>query len=1073
VALLLLGSCSTQLPDDVAAAYEQLPEKIDFNQHVRTLLSDRCYSCHGPDEASRQAGLRLDLEDFAKAKNPETGNYAIVAGRPGKSELVERILTDDPELIMPELESNLVLNAQEKAVLVKWIEQGAEYKKHWAFIPPQKHEAPTNLDPMWAHNEIDQFVLQKLEANNLKPSQPTTGARLLRRISFDLRGLPPTIAELDAFEKDNSATALDRMIDEMLASDDCAERLTLEWLDVARYADSHGLHADGWRNAWPWRDWVIDAFRQNMPYDQFITEQLAGDLLPKPTKDQILATAFNRNHPMTAEGGAIDEEFRLEYVFDRTNTTATAFLGLTMECARCHDHKFDPISQKEYYQMTAFFNNVKELGMTGDDGNYGPLLLLIDEETEAKVAAIDESIRAKEMEVDASVAATGAIAQFIKALPPQPSRKPLVYLPFETVTEARRKNKSTFYFLDGKRNAFFNQSVELAEGHEGKAIAINDEYNVPYLSELGNFELNDAFSASVHIKTTKRQAKKTQTLLGNTGHKNNFWRGWEFYLDEQNRIAVRLIHNLPENYFHIRSADSVRVDQWTQVAFAYDGSGSAKGVALYINGKKAASEIPHDKLYKSIKTVSSGSHQPTDRPIRIGKSYRGFTGENGIYQGLMDELYLFDRKISALEGGILGDAIPNNILTKDVAELSPNEKQLVEAHQFATGNPNYLQLQRELKNLRGQKMKLLNPVEEIMVMEEMDSPRKTYLLDRGVYDAPLEEVELGTPEQVLSFPDDLPNNRLGLAQWITDRNNPLAARVAVNRYWQMLFGQGLVDTPQDFGSQGSLPSHPELLDWLAIWFMDNNWDVKALLKLIVSSATYQQQSSASAELLEQDPYNRLLARGPKHRLSAELIRDNALHASGLLVRKVGGESVRPYQPEGLWIDKGTFSHVLLRYEPTMGDSLYRKSMYTFVKRTSPHPAMIAFDAPSREVCTVQRENTNTPLQALVLLNDPGFVECARVLAQRMQKESNGDFRQMLTLAYRWLTSRPPKEAEMALLEKLYEEQLKEFQTQPAKARELLAVGEFPFDVSLNRNKTAALTMVASTIMNMDEFYMKR
>jgi len=1055
-------------------AYDKLPETIDFNLHVRNVLSDRCFTCHGPDEAARQANLRLDLEDFAKAKIPESSGRAIVEGSLSKSKLIERILSTDPEIRMPTPESNLSLSANEKAILVKWIEQGAEYKKHWAFIPPTVENSNIQIPKdEGGQNEIDYFVFKRLEQNGFAPNKKANKIKLLRRASFDIRGIPPNIEEINAFIADESEGAFEKVLDEMLASDDYAERLTLEWLDVARYADSHGLHADGWRNAWPWRDWVIKAFQNNMPYDQFITEQIAGDLLPNATKDQILATAFNRNHPMTAEGGAIDEEFRLEYVFDRTNTTSTAFMGLTMECARCHDHKFDPISQKEYYQMTAFYNNVKELGMTGDDGNYGPLLLLMDEETEQKVVTISESIKAKESELTKTLKESSAIATFIKSLPPQPAKGRIAYYAFDTIKKSKRKNKQEYFILDNDKNAFFNKETELVKGKKGMAIPINDEYNSPYLSNVGLFEMNDPFSISVWINTSKKVEKQTQTIIGNSGEKNTFWRGWEFYLNEENQLNVRLIHNLPENYLHARTNEAVSLNTWTQVAFSYDGSGSAKGVQLFINGKKVDTKIPHDKLYKTIHPVHGGANPPADRPLRLGKSNRGFTGEYGIFEGAIDEIQIFDRAITNLEAGILGETIPNNILTKPVSELSPNEKQLVEEHLYLTKNIGLLKLQKELRDLRIEKMELINPVEEIMVMGEMPKPRKTYILDRGAYDAPREEVSMATPEQVLSFSDDLPKNRLGLAKWLTDPKNPLTARVTVNRYWQMLFGQGIVNTPQDFGSQGSLPSHPELLDWLALHFIDSGWDVKALLKLIMNSATYQQSSLASKELLEKDPYNQLLARGPKHRLSAEMIRDNALHASGLLVQKMGGESMKPYQPKGLWIDKGNFSFHLLRYKPTLGDSLYRKSMYTFVKRTSPHPAMIAFDAPTREICTVKRENTNTPLQALVLLNDPTYVECSRVLAQRLQKESDGSFNNMLTLAYRWLTSRPPKANEISLLEKLYQEQLEAFKKDPQQVKELLSVGEYPFDESLNKNKTAAWTMVASTIMNMDEFYMKR
>jgi len=825
------------------------------------------------------------------------------------------------------------------------------------------------------------------------------------------------------------------------------------------------MHADGWRMMWPWRDWVIKAFNQNMPYDEFATWQLAGDLIPAPTKDQRLATAFHRNHPMTAEGGVIDEEFRLNYVFDRTETTATAFLGLTLNCARCHDHKFDPFTQKQYYELTAFFNNIRELGMTGDDGNYGPHLLLTDEQTDHRLRLLEDSISQQNEQLQLTRNEVEATLSFVQKVANKPLKSGLEgYYPFERI----RKGKKDTYIIDQNPNSTSPGQPQLVKGKKGNALKFSGVYDEVYFKDAGLIELYDPYSVGLWINTSKLEKDKTQVLLGNAGQKNNYWRGWDFYLDTLNRLCVRLIHALPDNLIHLRTQESVPLNQWTHVAFTYDGSGDASGLRLYLNGRQAPAQVVFNHLYKSIYPVSSGAHQPEKRALRVAKSYRAFTGEDGVFKGIMDEVYLFKREISPLEVALIAGQVDASSLPARQA----GQAELLRIHQVHE-HPRVKAEAEKLRQLRRRWMELLQPISEIMVMEEMEQPRTTYAYRRGEYDQPMYEVHAATPEQLLPFPETYPQNRLGLAKWLFHPANPLTARVTVNRYWQMIFGQGLVKTPQDFGVQGALPTQPELLDWLAVEFVENGWDLKALLKLMVMSATYRQASAMRPELQEKDPANLLLARGPSYRLPAEMIRDNALAASGLLVQKVGGESVRPYQPEGLWIEKGNFSFVLLRYKVTKGDSLYRRSLYTFIKRTSPHPAMTAFDAPNRDLCTVKRENTNTPLQALVLLNDPQFVEAARVLAQRMQTEGGQNLDQQMDFAFRRATGRHIKTEELNLLKELYEKQLARFQEEPAAAKELLAVGEFPVDTELDPLKTAALTLVTSTMLNHDEAYMKR
>lgn len=1057
--------CGPELPTELETAYRQLPEEVDFNMHIRPLLSDRCYKCHGPDEASREAGLRLDEEAGAFAKL-ESGLRAFSPAKLSRSEAVKRILSDDPDYMMPPPDANLALNDQEKAALVKWVKQGARWKEHWSFIPPEAPKLPKISKSQWTqHNEIDYFIQKKLEQEQLFPATAARKERLLRRVSMDLTGLPPSLEEIDEFLADDSENAYEKVVDRLLNSPAYGERMAMEWMDVARYADSHGMHADGWRLMYPWRDWVIQAFNDNMPYDQFITWQLAGDLLPNASKEQKLATAFHRNHAMTAEGGVVDEEFRLEYVFDRTNTTATAFLGLTMECARCHDHKYDPISQDEYYQLSAFFNNVKELGMTGDDGNYGPMLLLPSPATEEKLTDIEQKMSAAQQQLEASGKEIAASIDFIQELNQLEAPMDYAgYYPFDQVLEKKKydaKNKKTItqFWIDGNEKSTARSKTETAEGKVGKALVFTGDYDEGYLHDIGDIELNEAFSVGVWINNSEKEAGKTQVILGNAGDKNNFWRGWDFFLDTTNHLSARLIHSLPHNYLQRSSKEKIPLHAWTHLAFSYDGSGKAAGLKLYINGRQAEMKTDYDRLSKSIKTVNSGNHSPANRAIRVAKSYRAFTGEGGIFKGAIDEIKIYARALSALEIARL-------------AGLKTVDKQVFKTH-LLLKDERYQKKLAEVQRLVLEKASILDTVPEVMVMEEMPAARPAYVLNRGQYDAPVKAVDAGTPNRVLAFSNDLPPNRLGLAQWLTSSENPLTGRVAVNRYWQLFFGQGLVDTPQDFGSQGALPTHPQLLDWLAVRFRESGWDLKALHKLMVLSYAYRQTSMDNEKIRAVDPYNRLLARGPSHRLPAEMIRDNALSASGLLSPHIGGPSVKPYQPDGLWIELGNFSYKLLRYKQDSGNALYRRTLYNFIRRTSPPPALTIFDLPNRDVCKVKRENTNTPLQALVLLNDPTYVEAARVLAERMQKEGGDGLEERIDFAFRLLSGRRPNEEEIGVFKNLYEDEKAKFTADRKSASELLQVGETPLDKSLDPSETAALAMVASMMINHDETYMKR
>jgi hypothetical protein len=1047
LALVIITSCGIKLPEEVQIAYDKLPAEIDFNIHIKPIISDRCYACHGPDEQTRKANLRFDNEKGFFAKG-ESGKHAFVSGNVNKSEAISRILSDDPEYMMPSPKSNRTLDADEKAVIIKWIEQGAEWKEHWAYIPPEKRALPEAVDGWNTNNEIDLFIQKKLVTNDLKPSPEADKNQLFRRVTMELTGLPPTISEMEFFLNDKSEKAYEKVVDRLLASDAYAERMTLEWLDLARYADSHGFHADGERMMWPWRDWVIKAFKNNKPYDEFVSEQLAGDLMPNATKDQIIATAFNRNHPMTAEGGAVDEEFRVEYVTNRTNTLGTAFLGLTVECAKCHDHKFDPISQKEYFQLSAFFNNVKELGMTGDDGNYGPMLKLTDEATDHLIAALDDDIDELEQKQRLQKEELLAIKDFVNNGELK-EIKPILHHSFERLT----KIKKSEYFDDRKLTV--QNDTDTIKGISGYARHFNHQDDKVVFNEFGQFESNEPFSVSVWLNPEGDNGL-SKVILSNVGSKNSLWRGWEMYLDSVNRTAIRLISSLPHNYIHVKSPEVVPLNKWTHLLFTYDGSAKADGVNIYINGKKSPSIVMYDDLYKSILPTNT-SRQRDIRGLRMGKSYRTFGGDNGIYKGSFDELSVFDREV------------PSSQVSSIYDQSKSGKKPFI----YDRVDKIYKNTGVELSKLRTERLNLVDTIPELMVMEEMPNIRPTYVLKRGVYDAHDEQVSPNTPQKVLGMSDDFPKNRLGLSQWLFDKKNPLTSRVAVNRYWQMIFGRGIVSTPGDFGSQGRLPSHPELLDWLAVEFVESGWDVKALIKMMVTSQTYMQSSNPTQDHLEKDDVNIFLARAPSYRWQAEFIRDNALASSGLLYDEVGGESAKPYQPEGLWIEKGNFSHFLLRYKRDENQKQYRRSMYTFMRRTSIPPFMELFDAPSREVCIIKRERTNTPLQSLVLLNDPQFIEASRALAIRLKQEAGDSLKDKIEKGFQLVLSRAPSSKETEVFESLYEEEYAEFEKDKSTVQDYLAVGDYKSSDEYNAVEIAALSVLSNTLFNMDEAITKR
>lgn len=1054
---LLFSSCGYDMPEEVKLAYDQLPDEIDFNFDVKPILSDKCFACHGPDAKKREGKFRLDLEEEALQALGKAKNYhAIVPGNAAKSVVVTRILSADPEEVMPTPDSHLTLTVAEKATLIKWIEQGAKYEKHWSFIKPQKKELPDVENEKWAKNPIDYYVLEKLESKKIEPTAQATKETLIRRVSFDLCGLPPTLSEIDQFIADTSPNAYEKMIDRYLASQAYGERMAADWLDVSRYTDSDGYLDDKHRDFSPWRDWVIKAFNQNMSYKQFVTWQLAGDLVKNRTTESVLATAFNRLHRKNSEAGIVFEEFRTEYVADRTLTLGKAFMGLTVECARCHDHKYDPISQKDYFRLFGFFNSTNELGSAvyGPDQTPGPALLL----TTPKKDSLITFLKAK---ISKSEAALHQIATkpnppsgaegVMKQLRTDLQQSLIAHYAFDQIKFVKDKTYQSPE-ANNKAKPLTIKEPRIQKGKKGNALFLNEFSTVVLPEKLGWYEHTVPFSTSLsifpdtlyHDVNVFSHAEEIRLGL----------KGYSLFL-ENNKLKFIMAHSWPQNAIHVTTKQPVAIKKWTDVTITYDGSGRADGVHIYTNGVAAEVDVIGARVYKSI-LYKPDIHTYGFAGFQLGVKGLIITFKNG---GL-DDLKLFSKELSALEALQLFDE------NKCQEALFKNHPMVAQ----------HLALQRTIKDplfaatkqWRDSLNRVLDNTPEIMVMGDSPKPRKTFVLNRGVYDAPTDEVLPTALESVLPFNKSLPRNRLGLTQWLFDDNNPLTARVIVNRIWAMHFGKGIVKTPDDFGNQGGLPSHPALLDYLAVSLVESSWDIKKLHKEILLSATYQQSSVINPALYEIDPTNDLLARGPSFRLTAEMLRDNALTVSGLLVNKLGGNSVYPYQPAGLWdeISNKPWRYPYLQ-EP--GEGLYRRSIYTVWKRTSPPPSMMIFDAPDRSFCTVGRRSTSTPLQALVLLNDPQMIEAARVMAEKINKKENRTVVR-LTTAFRTLLGRLPDEKEKIMLTSFYQQQKDKYAKRQADAIAYLETGELPRDTSLDPAETAALAFVINGLMNTTEGY---
>ena len=975
--------------------------------------------------------------------------------------------------MMPPPESNLQLSDYEIALLKRWIEQGAEWKAHWAFIPPEKPAFPKVKKAGWPKNSIDLFTLAKMEAAGLSPNEEAPETKLIRRLSFDLSGLPPTLKEIDEFIADESPNAYEKLVDRLLAKESFGERLAMEWMDLARYADSHGYQDDLERSMWPWRDWIIQAFNQNMPYDQFVSWQLAGDLLPDATYEQKLATGFNRNHKITQEVGVINEEYRVNYVLDRVNTFSTAFLGLTVECAQCHDHKYDPISQKDFYSLFSFFNNVPEKGRV----DYGvevaaPFLPLPKEKVEEISTYIQELFQNEKNRSEDYVARQwedGFETEEIKSTG-NPSSEPIppglaAWYPLDHM-----ENQKLEEIVRGKPGEARNELIPIRGKFSGGVEFMGANYARLEPAKALNF--NQPFSISFWIKSLDGGIRGTAIAALARARKNEKEKTANLVLHVTNdkTLNVRL-HNIGNgSRLQFQTIETLPENKWLHVALTHDGSRKIKGTKVYFNGVQITPPtIQADNLLGVVRPSTI---------IHLGTQYADFNRKDtttffnksplGLVSGQLDEIMFFNRQLSEDEIQDLLNYNPMTALLAESTKTESNQKRLF-YHQLLHQDPTYEILTNRLRETRIREGRLKDIVlRPTMVMADMDTTRSTYILDRGQYDAPTERVEANTPEVILAFKESYPKNRLGLSQWLFDPENPLTARIAVNRYWQLIFGKGIVETPGDFGSQGSLPSHPELLDWLTVEFIESGWDLKHLIKTMVMSATYRQSVRSNAKLQKLDPDNILLARGPQMRLPAEMIRDHALAISGLLSSNIGGPSVKPYQPEGLWLEVASGNQSLRKYIQDHNQDLYRRSLYTFWKRTIPPPSMTLFDAPSREQCNIKRRATSTPMQALVLLNDPQFTEASRLIAVRMLQEGGNTEEERIQFTFRLATSRLPEAKELKLLHDLLKEEMTNFESSPEAAKKLISVGEYPVLGDFSPHELAAYTVVANAILNLTE-----
>lgn len=1068
---------------------------LEFNRDIRPILANNCFACHGADSAARKADLRLDQREVAV----ESG--AISPGSAETSGLIERIFSDDPDLVMPPAETKKRLTAEQKETLKRWVEAGAEYQPHWSLIAPKRSDLPAVSDLQWVKNPIDRYVLARLDANGLKPAPETNASTLFRRLHFDITGLPPKPSDVTQFASDYAArgdAALSEWIDRLMDSQAWGEHRARYWLDAARYADTHGLHFDNYREMWSYRDWVIRAFNSNQPFDQFTIEQLAGDLLPDPTDEQLIATGFQRCNITTNEGGTIDEENLANYAADRVQTFGWVYLGLTTNCAQCHDHKFDPITMRDYYSLAAYFRNTTQGPKDGNvaDGR-GPVLVVpseadrprwrqLPEEIATAIARRDARRKQARSEFDTWLAQGGAavlsekipaeglqlhvplnegagqalasyrMAQVKARNSPQPQTAPDAADPNVTVPESQAEKLPT---ADGSlQQSILNGPPKItwdASGPLGPAPVIKTGATFD-VGDVGDFERDQGFSYAVWVKPSRNnlQAAIIARMDERAAH-----RGWDLW-QNGNAYAAHLIDAWPGNGLKVVTKQPlVKPGTWQHVCVTYDGSGRPAGVKIFVDGQEQATRVDKD-------TLQADASLRTSTSLRIGQRSQSAVLDGAAVQGVR----VYGRVLNAAEVKAIADYEPLlSLATRPTDQLKPAQVSQLYNHYLNAIDSEYGALAETVSRLESERetIRKRSPVTHIQ-QEKSDTPAMAHVLMRGAYDKPGEQVGARTPGALHPLPQDAPSNRLGLARWVIDPANPLTARVTVNRFWQQVFGTGLVATPEDFGVMGAVPSHPELLDWLAIEFQSNGWDVKKLFKLMLMSATYRQAAITTERKRQRDPGNRLLSRGPRFRMDAEILRDFALAASGLLSRKMYGPGTKPYQPDGIWDVVGLPGGNTRNYVQDQGENLYRRTLYTFWKRMAPPPNLEAFNAPSREVCTVRRERTNTPLQALVTLNDPTFVEAARQLAQRAILEGGDDFTSRLQFVARHLIARDLRPQEQRIANASMTKLQAYYAAHPEDARRLIEVGESKPAEQVDATTLAAWTMLVNQLMNLDE-----
>jgi len=1060
-ALFILISCKNDLPSEIAKTIKDIPDEIDYNFHVKPILSDRCYACHGPDDNTREAELRFDIIEEAISLVADDGSQVIDQGNPANSKLIRHILSEEPDYMMPPPDSELSLSDTEKAILYKWIKQGAVWKKHWAFIPPERSDKLPKADKNWCNNEIDFFINNVHKQKGLSHAAKAPKEQWLRRVTFDLTGLPPLPEDVIDFNDDKDSDAYEKVVDRLLSDPAYGERMASVWLDVARYADSHGYQDDRPRTSWPWRDWVINAFNANMPYDQFATWQLAGDLLPNSTYEQRLATGFNRNHAITQEGGVVQEEHLTEYAADRTHTFSTAFLGLTMECARCHNHKYDPLSQKEYYSLFSFFNNIKEKGQISYfDEAPTPNMELNDPVFDAKVEEVKEWLSIKKEELaQIEKNEQSEFGEWLSSNYNLQGIKSNLLNGLISHFDFNKNDQDLYQSIvpnspEAQLNINLPPEIPLpieTQGRSGQALKF-DGKNHFSLGDVGDFEWYNQFSFGGWIKHSNKHDKDAGIFSRRVGEQKR--QGYDLVISRNNRLAVRLIHQYVKKNkwsgdinlaIDVRTRNKLSAQNWHHVFVTYDGSGMANGVNIYINGQQQGLNVVMDSLQqKTILTGNDFLAGNWNHRARETDQLYGFKG------GSVDEVMVFNRELSPVEVKLLSGT------------PTPPSRQDKYKHYLSQHSVAYDKTIVALDSLR--RIDLVKP--HVMIMEELDSIKPTFVLDRGAYDAKTDSVFRTTPAAVLSFSDQLPNNRLGLAQWLFDKEHPLTSRVIVNRFWQLFFGRGIVATPEDFGNQGALPTHPLLLDWLAVDFRESGWDIKSLIRKIVLSSTYRQDSKYTTQLLEEDKDNIWLARGPSLRLTAEMLRDQAIVSSGLYYEKIGGKWVKPYQPKGIWKELANQIGEN-KYRQSSGQDLYRRSLYGYWKRTIPPPTMLTFDASERAICTVKRQETSTPLQSLIMLNDPMYVEASRRMAESIIKQKM-DEDGMIKQAFNNIVNRQALSEELRILNSIYAKELQRFNADQTSAKKLVSIGASNYDFQLDIPKLAAMTVVVSSIFNLDE-----